>query len=92
MAGWRAQAPSKTPCFFLFVTVHAYSSHDIAILDIWYHLKSDRLILENFKSPLTNTFSYIVADHPSYNFYWLFQVIIYVLCNFSKSSANPHIS
>jgi len=73
----------KLLVFFLFATVAAYSAHDIASFDIWYHLKSGQLILENFKIPLTNTFSYIAADHPSYNFYWLFQVIIYFLYSFS---------
>lgn len=68
---------------FLLATVTAYSAHDISNLDIWYHLKSGELILENFKLLQTNTFPYIAADHPSFNFYWLFQVIIYFIYGFS---------
>lgn len=68
----------KLLVFFLFATVAAYSAHDIANLDIWYHLRSGRFILENFKIPQLNIFSYIAADHPSHDPYWLFQIIIYL--------------
>lgn len=65
--------------FFLLLTVAAYAAHDISNLDIWHHLKCGEFILENLKIPQTNTFSYIAADHPANDPYWLFQVLIYLV-------------
>ena len=71
---------------FLLATVAAYSFHDIANLDIWYHLKSGELIFDRLEIPRTNTFSYIAADHPSFNFYWLFQIFIHFVYRISGIS------
>lgn len=72
--------------FLLFATVAAYSAHDIANLDIWYHLRCGQFILENLKIPQTNTFSYIAAEHPSTDPYWLFQVLIHLIHRLSGIS------
>ena len=71
---------------FLLATVAAYSFHDIANLDIWYHLKSGELIFDRLEILRTNTFSYIAADHPSFNFYWLFQIFIHFVYRISGIS------
>jgi hypothetical protein len=69
----------KTYVFLFFAVVAAYSAHDISNLDIWYHLRCGQFILDNFKIPQTNTFSYIAVDRPSFDLYWLFQVLIYLI-------------
>jgi len=72
--------------FFLFAVVAAYSAHDISNLDVWYHLRCGQLILEDFKIPQANTFSYIAADQPSFDPYWLFQTLIYLISRLSGIS------
>jgi len=76
----------KLLLIFLLATVAAYSAHDIANLDIWYHLKSGELIFDRLEIPRTNTFSYIAADHPSFNFYWLFQILVHFVYRISGIS------
>lgn len=71
---------------FLLATVVAYSAHDISNLDIWYHLKSGELIFDHLEILRLNTFSYIAADHPSFNFYWLFQILVHCVHRISGIS------
>lgn len=72
--------------FFHLAVVAAYSTHDISNLDIWYHLKSGQFIVENLKIPRTNTFSYIAAEHPGTDPYWLFQILIHFIYHLSGIS------
>ena len=69
----------KILVFFVLATVAVYAAHDISNLDIWYHLRCGEFILENWNIPQTNTFSYIAADQPGHDPYWLFQVLIYLI-------------
>ena len=45
--------------------------------DLWYHLSGGRYFWLNFKIPSDAFFSYITPAKSWYNYYWLFQVIIY---------------
>lgn len=69
----------KTYVFLFFAMVAAYSAHDISNLDVWYHLRCGQFILDNFKIPQANIFSYIAVDRPSFDPYWLFQTLIYLI-------------
>ncbi len=57
----------------------AYSLHHISNLDFWLHLKAGECMVKELNIIKTNTFSYIAADNPWTNVYWLFQGLIYII-------------
>lgn len=64
--------------FFIFSLVIILASSRIWDLDIWMHLKTGKYILENFKIPKTDIYSYTSEGHPWFNSDWLFGVVAYL--------------
>lgn len=64
--------------FFLILTVCFIAWPVVGYdTDLWYHLTGGRYFWENLKIPSDAFFSYIAPQKSWYNYYWLFQVIIY---------------
>lgn len=52
--------------------------------DLWYHLAGGRYFWQNWKIVHDAFFSYIQPDKEWYNYYWLFQVLIYKIFQWSE--------
>lgn len=63
----------------LVLTVYAF--RNVAGFDIWLHLKSGQLILQNKAVFFTDPFSFTLANRPWIDHSWLFQVIAYIFYN-----------
>ena len=63
--------------YFIFWPVVAYDT------DLWYHLNGGRYFWENAHIARDAFFSYVFPQKDWYNYYWLFQVIVYPIHSLS---------
>ncbi len=63
--------------FLIFLLLAVLVIREISSYDIWFHLKAGQWILENFKVPEYDIFSYTVPSNLWLDSQWLFQVILY---------------
>ncbi|MEE9613458.1 MAG: tetratricopeptide repeat protein [Thermodesulfobacteriota bacterium] len=61
----------------LLALVGAFSLHEIANLDIGWHLKAGEYIVTERAVPTTDIFSYTASGRPYLDSHWLFQVVTY---------------
>ena len=64
--------------FFVTLPIIAYDT------DLWYHLSGGRYFFENHHLADSSYFSFLTPAKSWYNYYWLFQVIVYTV--FSAAS------
>ncbi len=55
--------------------------------DVWWHLRSGRLVLENRAVPRVDVFTYTNAGRPWIDIYWFFQIVITLLHRLGGTSA-----
>lgn len=62
--------------FLLFGFIFLLFCHRILSFDMWWHLKTGQYILQNFKIPQTDLYSYVSEGKPWMDMQWLFQVML----------------
>lgn len=67
------------PFLALIVLLIAFSLRLINNPDIGFHLKGGQWIIENFKFPGNDVFTYTVNSHEYIDMQWLYQVLIYLV-------------
>lgn len=64
--------------FSFFILVISFLIFPVTDLDIWMHLVSGKYILENFKIPQSEFYSYTASGKPWIDHEWLSQAIFYI--------------
>lgn len=67
------------PFISLIILTIAFSLRLINNADIGFHLKAGQWILENFKFPGNDVFTYTVNTHEYIDMQWLYQVLIFIV-------------
>jgi len=62
-----------------FAFLLAFLISEITGIDLWFHLKLGKLIVEKIHIPETNLFSYTSTDYQWVDSQWLFQVTVYLV-------------
>jgi tetratricopeptide (TPR) repeat protein len=87
-----AQRPARiwwgtVPFLVTVLTGLLLSWHSLSDLDIWFHLRSGRDLLDGQGISQVNKYSFTEPDHPWVNHEWLFQVLAAVIGPTPSSSA-----
>jgi len=69
----------KITIFFLFALIFTFSCHILTDVDIWWHLRAGKYIVENQHIPKVDIFSYTAAGRPWIDLHWLFQVLAFLI-------------
>jgi tetratricopeptide (TPR) repeat protein len=72
--------------FLLFLFIFLLFVHDIQSFDLWWHLKTGQYIIQNFKIPHTDLYSYTSVGKPWMDMQWLFQAILFLVYKYSGCS------
>lgn len=64
--------------FFVTWPIIAYDT------DLWYHLSGGRYFFENHRLADSSYFSFLAPAKSWYNYYWLFQVIVYTIFSYAS--------
>lgn len=59
----------------------------MADFDIWWHLRSGQLVLDNRAVPRVDVFTYSNAGRPWIDIYWLYQIVVTLLFRLGGASA-----
>ncbi len=62
--------------FIFFLKLPILGCGDV---DLWYHLNHGRYIWQNLSLPDSGFFSFIAQDRSWTNYYWLFQLLVYLI-------------
>src|SRR5438046_4658826 len=58
----------------------AFALRPIDDADVWYHLAAGRLMSATWHWSATNTFAFTTPDHPWVDLHWVFQRLLYGMC------------
>ena len=67
--------------FLTFVVLALFLIHPVNNNDIWMHIKTGQLMLENVEIATVDDYSYTVAGKDWLNHQWLSQIIFYLFYN-----------
>ncbi|RJP24875.1 MAG: tetratricopeptide repeat protein [Candidatus Abyssobacteria bacterium SURF_5] len=74
----RAEAILKRLAFLgLAILALSLFAHKIIDTDIWWHLRTGKLILESGRIPATDPYSFTAGGNQWIDLHWLFQLIVY---------------